>query len=723
MTIDTKWVAGSGYRPVRVEFNTTGGPAPADRTLLVEFSPNDWSGNNGQLYVSRYIDIPEGATTARATIGVPQREVWHSMSVNVYEDGKHIKELSLAGTGIQNSGEWSEALPKLLVIHRDAPLPADRGDLISRTQKGRTMGLLDRQVADLPDLRAVSDVLQGGDARTSGWGASTGIDRLELIDEHTRMELLPPVCLPENWVELTSLDLILVSLDDLTLMQSKYPRRFEAIRTATAAGQTLCVWGVGEQYERLAELERLVDARPLPGADTPEPPFRGWLVPDRRHFGGQVTTIGEIIENEGYRPWRTPQATTTQQDDGYDYLPDGRRVRRDVLPSAPPADRPPFLLRPLDLGNLVAIGSDQPFPGNTATWHWLLMSLDLNDWQWYRRHGMSLQRENSDFWNFLIPGVGVAPVTAFRILISMFVIVIGPVNYFLLRRWGRLHLLLVTVPAGALLITGSLFLYALLSDGLGVRARVRSFTLLDQNRGRAISWSRQVYYAGLAPSQGLVYPRTAAVFPLHFDPWEEQRNRGTRRRMRWDDQQRLTSGWLRPRIMTQFLVVEAGAAEIGLDVAPPPEAGQPPAVTNGLGGRILKLCLRDEDGTYYFAEDAPAGAPCQLRKIDEAAAEDALRTVHSAHRPTFPEGYDSTRFGYQGRFRRGWYYGFYGMDERLPRPSTTTSRLEHSLTDATLGRLDLDRRSYVAVVERNPAVPRGTKSREEDSYHVIQASW
>ena len=57
----------------------------------------------------------------------------------------------------------------------------------------------------------------------------------------------------------------------------------------------------------------------------------------------------------------------------------------------------------------------------------------------------------SIFANLLVPGVGLAPVTEFHVLITLFVLVIGPVNYWLLKRWRRLHLMVLTVPLAAAL--------------------------------------------------------------------------------------------------------------------------------------------------------------------------------------------------------------------------------------------------------------------------------
>ena len=79
-------------------------------------------------------------------------------------------------------------------------------------------------------------------------------------------------------------------------------------------------------------------------------------------------------------------------------------------------------------------------------------------WKWRLRQGLSLDNENPAFHNFLIADVGLPPIQTYRVLISLFVIVIGPLNYWFLRRHGRLHLLLFTVPAAALLASGSLII-------------------------------------------------------------------------------------------------------------------------------------------------------------------------------------------------------------------------------------------------------------------------
>ena len=79
------------------------------------------------------------------------------------------------------------------------------------------------------------------------------------------------------------------------------------------------------------------------------------------------------------------------------------------------------------------MGNADPFPGTSPQWNWVFRSAGVTRLKWFQRHGMSLHRENRDYWNWLVPGVGLPPVTTFLVLISVFVVVIGPINYLLLR--------------------------------------------------------------------------------------------------------------------------------------------------------------------------------------------------------------------------------------------------------------------------------------------------
>ncbi len=100
----------------------------------------------------------------------------------------------------------------------------------------------------------------------------------------------------------------------------------------------------------------------------------------------------------------------------------------------------------------------------------------------------------------VVPGLGEAPVLVFLSVILLFAVVVGPVNFLLLRRWRRPLLVLLTVPACGIGTTLAMLGYGLVHDGLGVRGVVRSWTLLDQDRHEATSLAARTLFAGLSPA-------------------------------------------------------------------------------------------------------------------------------------------------------------------------------------------------------------------------------
>ena len=382
-----------------------------------------------------------------------------------------------------------------------------------------------------------------------------------------------------------------------------------------------------------------------------------------------------------------------------------------------------FVFRQFDTGMIVAVADEDPFelssPQATLGWSWLLNSIGSRRFLWYQRHGMSAVRENQDFWNFLIPGVGLAPVTGFRVLITLFVLGIGPLNYVLLRRWKSLHLLVVTVPLSAAAVTLALFAYAMVADGLGTRVRIRSFTQIDQRRGRAACWSRLSYYAGLAPFGGLRFPDDVAVIPLEYLPPEQE---SRTRELIWADDQWLSSGWLASRTPTQLITVRSRPTDLGLSIGESKDRPNKLLVSNRLGTPIRQLLVRAKDGGYFWAADLAVGTTADAEAIDPGDAQLRLQRTFRECEPKYPVGMDragpgsySSWGGYGARWR-------WMSETDIPDPRQKAGLLEASLAAARAA--SLEPASYVAVVDRSPEVVIGTSSaREEASLHVILGRW
>lgn len=389
------------------------------------------------------------------------------------------------------------------------------------------------------------------------------------------------------------------------------------------------------------------------------------------------------------------------------------------------------MLRPFGSGMIVAVAADKLFDESTHNWVWIFNSLGPDRWLWYRRQGLSLDRKNGDFWNWLIRGVGLAPVTEFRILITVFVLAIGPVNYFWLRRRGRLHMLVVIVPLAAMAVTLSLFGYAMVADGLDTRVRARTFTQIDQRTREAVCWSRLSYYAGLAPSNGLTFPDDVTVTPLTANDNGDS-DMARRQNLAWSSkEQHLVSGWLASRTPTQFVTVRSRSSPAALRFLPP-RAAADAQVENQFGTRIIRLLLADEAGKHFRATDVAPGGRATLVAADPADQEAAIFDFAKDRQPSVPDGFvPPTNTG----FTTPRVYRYMPYNNSLAGAALANGLLETQLRDAVMGPgrhvswakpkgFDLAPRSYIALVERSPEVVFGVDDvREEDSLHVIVGRW
>ena len=321
------------------------------------------------------------------------------------------------------------------------------------------------------------------------------------------------------------------------------------------------------------------------------------------------------------------------------------------------------MTRRLGLGIVVALDTADPVAEHSGYWHYLTSELRTRATA-HSRHGVTFDLENPSFWNFLIPGVGLAPIGAFELLITLFVIGIGPVNYILLRRRHKQSLLMFTVPIGAAVVTGSLLLYAVLADGFTIRARTRCYTEIDQRRGEAACWSRIAYYAGIQPSQGLEFSLDTAVYPIEPLPEFGQYSVTRTRQIDEGTTRRFTSGWLPARTVTQVLTIRARATNARLEIVPTSD-GKPPQVTNRLGTRIEQLLVIDEDGKCGWAEAVAADAVAVLDPVVAQLAANRLRDGFNQHQLQFPPSWTGQTSGMFGVRRQRSYY--YSGSSRTPR--------------------------------------------------------
>ena len=217
-----------------------------------------------------------------------------------------------------------------------------------------------------------------------------------------------------------------------------------------------------------------------------------------------------------------------------------------------------------------------------------------------------------------IPGVDGVPARAYLSILIAFGILIGPVNYWFLWRKQQQVLLVLTAPIISVIFIGLLGGYVLAGEGLGVRGRAMTFTMLDQVRKQAATrGSMSLYAAGMTPSGGLRFPRDVAVFPLGPD------GTGSRERQSLDltDSQRFSAGAIQARSPTNLEEIGFRPARERLNFTR--EAGGM-TVVNGLGVTVSALRYRDGDTVYTLTGPLAAGGKETLKTAAGGAAKMVL---------------------------------------------------------------------------------------------------
>jgi hypothetical protein len=369
-----------------------------------------------------------------------------------------------------------------------------------------------------------------------------------------------------------------------------------------------------------------------------------------------------------------------------------------------------FSTRQLMLGLVCAF--PEQLPDSQIAWTVFLMSVGAPRFSWIQRHGITPDFGTEEFFNFMNPGIRGVPVYGFMVLITAFAVLIGPVNYFYLRRRRSLWLLLVTVPATALVTSALLIGYSIAAHGFRIRSRIRSLTMLDQKSHSAVTVARLALFAGVAPSRGMQFSPETAVYPV-FPPTAEPGAFA----VDWTENQSLTSGWLLSRTRTQFLTIRHAEQPDHVEVKPGQNGG--PAIVNGLPSELEAVLVADASGRLLSARNVLPNASEALTAVSETDRLDFVRLL-GRNRPELPDNFSSPVLSpFVGR-RLTRFNGF----ARVPEAHFDSNLMERLIQSwsrsLTAQKTCLSPRSYLAVLRQNPRVETGVGlTTEQAGYHLL----
>jgi hypothetical protein len=717
LDVDAIWLDGTGYRPVRCTIhNWPPGPATQDRQFRIVLEPL-LSEYGFDPEVEATAILKRGQTSVAIEVYCPQSNWWSSLDVKMYEGSKHLREFdSSIAINQRNMNSWSEAFPSVLFVSSAA------NRTLTQMQGQHEFPSWHQLCFAIPTYSAFDAAAGGGTAIAAANGefgivpptnnaptnnaptnnaptnnaAANNAARIKddqynqvTMNAESKAAQLPLEKLPNRWLGLTSVDLLFITVDDLFVLKKKHPQKFEAVREWTSVGGHLCVSGVGEGAERLTAVETALKLD-LTSEDDRTPHWTALSAADYTSEFREGINAANILNRGSQKPIRFAQPTGQ--------------------PNTPP------LVRTVGFGRVFVVA-------NSAQWEdpefvpWILNSIPASRLAWHQRHGMSMHRYNQSFWNWSIKGVGQVPFLLFLGVISLFALVIGPVNFVtVMRKLKRNYLVLITVPLISLVTTVGLFSYGFLRDGIGTTVRRRAFVELDQRLGHMQSWSRQTYYAGMAPGGGPKFPLNAAVHPLELNPITgTSENPKT---LAWGGSQRLARGYITSRTLSQFMIIhptQSTAANLNIG-----QKGGVLTVENELGGPIQELVVWGKDGVLYVGKNIDEGASTTLVKAEllwVANFRSAMMAQILA--PDVSAGLAPSR-GYRG----GNYMGDF-VDQGLAAPNDETSLLESRLARVSFNaEKELAPGEYIAIMPQSTLVPLGiAHAKDEDSLIVVKGRW
>jgi hypothetical protein len=624
MTVHTEPVGGNGYQPLYLDFQAVGKQFIRDRYLQVEIGPRHSYDSELDFDFRYSVKLPQGRPSVRFPIYVPHYYAWDQMSVRIIEDGREIESsrVGLGFGGIRTRFANQRATVGIM-------LPADRDGQ-------------DAEWKMCPDVRTLVTVLGEGPIPEQ----YPGITRLSHVRAMQLANRIQPAwvqfrfvyeeSLHENWLGYSQLDIIIVARPLLSRIARQSPSQCAAITDWLAAGGTLWVYAAPD-----------LAGTSLASIDLKPPSANRMLRPKNVRQLLSLSQVNDTSEltYESYNgiQKRSQNYSFRAQQSGdvsmrsaiFNKLDKAGHPFTKTVPAAEIAGR--MRVGSFGLGRVTAIESEDPFPGSFQFWKSLAQIDNVgNRLQWSQRNGIDVPSGNDNYWMWLIESVGQPPVKSFVLLNTLFVIIIGPVCYFVFRRRERLYLLYFFAPALALLVTLSLFAYALIADGMQTQAKIRQITWLDLENDYAVDQSRETYYAVFGSGGGLEFSSQAAVYPIRNRPAVDRyyRSRDSARKgemISTPDSQRFVGHFLPPRDQVQYMVIQPQQVAQSLSLELAAGSGK---LTNHLPLNLERFLVHDTGGRLWGAENVGAGETVAL---DRATFDEVSELLNSRVLPQLGE--------------------------------------------------------------------------------------
>lgn len=318
------------------------------------------------------------------------------------------------------------------------------------------------------------------------------------------------------------------------------------------------------------------------------------------------------------------------------------------------------------------------------------------------------------FWRNLIRAVGKPPVWIFCGMVTLFGALLGPGLLFFTGRIARRSLMIFLVPAISLITTLAIVFYGVVHEGFDTHLRITSVQKLEPGAEQGFVWSRQNYFSGLPPREGLYFDWDTYARPVHAEdegnyPGSVDPRDGIDCQVILGERQNWR-GWLKPRQQQQLLIGHAIQNPRPL-IAIRPQSDESAEVENLTENDIPVIVFRGAGEDYYIVENLGSKSRAVASAGDVASVAARVSKAVVDYRPTAPpelqEGGSLLQFG-SGRSRYATTPGFESDD-------ILNANFRQYLSD----RLELPAFGYALLTTESDTVEVPLTAKSSENLHLI----
>ena len=197
------------------------------------------------------------------------------------------------------------------------------------------------------------------------------------------------------------------------------------------------------------------------------------------------------------------------------------------------------------------------------------------------------------------------PIGMLVLIMTVFVLIVGPLNYIFLMKRRHTALMVVTIPLISLAFCLLVFVFVAVSSGFSIRGKVFGFTYLNQNDKLTSTCAHVSLLAPNMTRRDLVFDTDDQVRFYH----ETHLNVLDKPGMQID------SGCIPVRTVLNYTVNRCDVTNerVRFNWTGPHEL----EMVNGLSAPISHFLYRDSRGHLYYAENVPEGQRAKLEMITE----------------------------------------------------------------------------------------------------------